>query len=154
MRYTKLMLGLLGLAATSFAADPYVGTWKMNSAKTKYTVGTAPKEQTATITETGSDLSLKIAGTAADGTKISINYIIPSAGGAGKIIESSTSYDGVSAKRIAPNEREVSYMKGGKAVYTTHSKIASDGNSLLVHTKGLNPVGQTVEADVVYEKQK
>src|SRR5215831_15427336 len=118
MRYTK-MLGLLGLAATLFAADPYVGTWKMNSAKTKYTVGTAPKEQTVTIAETGSDLNLKVAGTAADGTKIS-----------------------------------VSYMKGGKAVYTTHSKIASDGNSLLVHTKGLNPVGQTVEADVVYEKQK
>jgi hypothetical protein len=154
MQYKKLVLGLLGLAATLFAADPYVGTWKMNPAKTKYKVGTAPKEQTVTIAEISSDLNLKIAGTAADGTKISINYTIPSAGGVGKIIESTTSYDGVSGKRIAPNEREVSYMKGGKAVYTTRSKVSSDGNLLSVHTKGLNPMGQTVEADVVYDKQK
>ena len=45
-------------------------------------------------------------------------------------------------------------MKGGKAVYTTHSKVSIDGNLLSVHTKGLNPMGQTVEADVVYDKQK
>jgi hypothetical protein len=45
MRYTKLMLALLGFAATLCAADPFVGTWKMNPAKTKYKAGTAPKER-------------------------------------------------------------------------------------------------------------
>lgn len=153
MRYTKLMLVLFGFAATLVAADPYAGTWKMNSAKTKYKLGTAPKEQTVTIMEMGADLHLKIAGTAPDGSKISIDYTVPSAGGTGKIIESS-SYDGVSGKRIAANEREVSYMKGGKAVYTTHSKVSADGNTLSVSAKGLSPAGQAVEADVVYEKQK
>ena len=67
MRYTKLVLALLGFAATLCAADPFVGTWKMNPAKTKYKAGTAPKEQTVTITEAGSDLNVKVAGTAADG---------------------------------------------------------------------------------------
>jgi hypothetical protein len=152
MRYTKRILVLLGFAATLFAADPFAATWKMNAAKTKYTMGTAPKEQTVTIAEAGSDLSVKIAGIAADSSKIAIAYTIPAAGGTGKITEGP--YDGVSGKRIAPNEREVSYMKGGKAVYTTHSKVAADGNSLSVSSKGVNPSGQNVEATVFYDKAK
>ena len=153
MRYTRIMLVLLGFAATLCAADPFVGTWKMNPAKTKYKVGTAPKEQTVTITEAGSDLNVSVAGTAADGSKIAVSYTIPSAGGTGKIVESS-SYDGISGKRMGPNERVMSYMKGGKAVYTAHSKLSSDGNSLSVSSKGVNPLGQTVDATVAYDKEK
>jgi len=154
MRYTKLMLFLLGFATMLCAADPYVGTWKMNPAKTKYKVGTAPKEQTVTISEAGSDLTIKVAGIAADGSKIAVSYSVPSSGGAGKFLEASSSYDGITAKRIGPNEREMSYMKGGKTVYTTHSKLAADGNSLSVTSKGLNPLGKEVEASVAYDKQK
>ena len=153
MRYTKLMITLLGFAATLFAADPFVGTWKMNPTKTRYKVGTAPKEQTLTMTETGGDLTVKVVGTAADGKKIALTYSVPTGGGGGKIVESS-SYDGVSGKTIGPNEREMSYMKAGKPVYTAHSKLSADGNTLTVNTKGVNPVGQTVEAEVVYDKQK
>ena len=143
---------LLGFAAVLCAADPYVGTWKMNLAKTKYKTGTAPKEQTITITETGSDTSVAVAGTAADGSKIALSYTIPTAGGPGKI--DSSAYDGVSSKLIAPNEREVMYKKGGKTVYTAHSKVSADGNSLSVHSKGANSLGQTMEATSVYDKQK
>ena len=153
MRYTKLVLVLLGFAATLCAADPFAGTWKMNAAKTKFKVGTAPKEQTVTISESGSDLNVKVEGIAADGSKISVSYTVPSAGGTGKILEG-PSYDGISGKRIGPNERVMSYMKGGKAVYTTHSKLAADGNSLSVSSKGVNPLGQTVDATVAYDKQK
>jgi hypothetical protein len=152
MRYTKLVLVFLGFAAALCAADPFVGTWKMNLAKTKYKVGTPPKEQTVTITEAGTDLNIAIAGTAADGTKISMSYTVPATGGVGKVIESSA-YDGISAKRMGPNEREVMYKKGGKTVYTSHSKVSADGNSLSVHAKGTNPLGQTVDAANVYDKQ-
>jgi len=123
MRYTKLLVVLFGLAATLCAADPFVGTWKMNLAKTKYKTGTAPKEQTVTISETGSEMSIKVEGTASDGSKILLSYTMPSAGGAGKIVESS-SYDGISGKRMGPNERETTYLKGGKSVYTAHSKLS------------------------------
>lgn len=153
MRYITPIVVLLGFAATLCAADPFVGTWKMNPTKTKYKVGTAPKEQTVTITETGGDLNVKVAGTATDGSKISVAYTIPAAGGMGSIVEPS-SYDGISGKRIGPNEREMSYMKGGKTVYTAHSKVSTDGNSLSVASKGVNPLGQTVDGNVVYDKEK
>ena len=152
MRYTRLMLVLLVFASTLCAADAFVGTWKMNPAKTKYKVGTPPKELTVTITEAGSNLNVKVDGTAADRSKTSFSYSVPAAGGTGKM--TSSAYDGVSAKRIGENEREMTYMKGGKSVYTAHSEISTDGNSLTVATKGLNPMGQAVEANVVYDKQK
>jgi hypothetical protein len=153
MRYTKLAFVLLAFATTLLAADPFVGTWKMNSAKTKYKEGTAPKEQTVTITETGKDMVVKIAGTADNGTPIAVSFSVPAAGGAGKLIEGS-SYDGVSGKRHGANERETMYKKGGKTVYTTHSKVADDGNTLVSTSKGINVLGQKVEGEVFYDKQQ
>jgi len=151
MRYTKLMFLLLGFAATLCAADSFVGTWKMNPAKTKYKAGKAAKEQTINITETGADMAVKVTGTAADGSKISISYTLPSAGGTGKFIEAGP-YDGVTSKRLGLNEREVTFMKGGKPVYTAHSKIAPDGKSLTVAGKGQSPAGQTVDGTAFYDK--
>jgi hypothetical protein len=153
MRYTKLLLVLLGFAATLSAADLFAGTWKMNPAKAKYSVGKAPKEQTITITEAGSDLDVKIEGTAADGSKISFGYTIPAAGGTGKVVAALPFYDGVSGKRVRPNERIVSYMKGGKAVFTARSRVSADGSTLSVSSKGLSASGQTVDANVVYDRQ-
>jgi hypothetical protein len=48
----------------------------------------------------------------------------------------------------------MSYMRGGKTVYTAHSKVSADGNSLAVSSKGVNPLGQNVDATVAYDKQK
>jgi hypothetical protein len=153
MRYTKLLLAFLGFAATLCAADPSVGTWNMNINKTVFKNGTSPFRQTVTITETGSNLNVKVVGTAVNGRKIAVSYTIPVAGGTGKMVQSSE-YDGVSARRIGPNELDISYMKGGKAIYTAHSTVSTDGNTLSVATQGVNPLGDTVEGTVVYNKQK
>jgi len=152
MRYAKLMLVLLGFAATLCAADPFVGTWKMNPAKTKFKVGVAPKEQTVTIAEVGSDYNVKVVGLAADGSNFSLSYSVPTAGGTGKFLEGAP-YDGITGKRRQAAEREMSYTKGGKVVYTTHSKLSADGNTLSVHSKGLNPLGKDVDATITYDKQ-
>jgi len=152
MRYSRLVLMLLGFAVALCAADPYVGTWKMDAAKTKFKLGTAPKEQTVTITDAGSDTNVAIAGTAADGTKIALSYTIPTAGGTGKI--ESPLYDGIASKFMGPNERVVLYQKNNITIYTAHSKVSADGNFLSVQTKGMNLSGKHVDATVVYDKQK
>jgi len=152
MRSTRLLLILLGLAATMFAADPFVGTWKMNPAKSKFKEGAAPKEQTVTIAEAGGNYNVKVTGTAADGSPLALSYTVPTAGGVGKV--EAPGYDGISGKRMGTSEREMTYTKGGKVVYTTHSKLSADGNSLTVHSKGTNPLGKNVEGTIIYEKQK
>ena len=44
-----LGLALLPIPASSQAADPWVGTWVLNVAKSKYSPGPAPKSTTVTI---------------------------------------------------------------------------------------------------------
>jgi hypothetical protein len=154
MRYTKLAklaFALLGFDAILFAADPFVGTWKMNSAKTKYETGTAPKEQTVTIAETGGDLDVTVSGTAADGSAIMSHYTVPAQGGEGKIIQSP--YGAVSGKRMGSHEREVTYSKGGKEVLTTRSKVSANGKTITVTVKGTDAQDKPVAAVVVYDKQ-
>src|SRR5947208_385065 len=48
-------LAFVALAApmTLLAADPFIGTWKMNPAKSKYSPGPAPKSATLTYTQDG-----------------------------------------------------------------------------------------------------
>ena len=151
MRYSKLILVLLAFAGASMAADPFVGTWKLNSAKTKYKTGMPPKEQTVTFSEEGSDLHVMAKGVSSDGRAISMHFTVPTAGGTGKIIESP--YEAVSAKMSKPNERETSFSKGGKVAYTAKGKRSADGKTMTVAVKGTNPFGQTVDGTNFYDKQ-
>ncbi|PYT21285.1 MAG: hypothetical protein DMG57_39085 [Acidobacteria bacterium] len=152
MRYAKLAFAILGLAAALVAADPFAGTWKLNSAKSKYKTGTAPKEQTVTIAETGSDLDVIISGTVADGSAImSSHYTVPAQGGEGKIIQSP--YEAVSGKRMGSNQREITYSKGGKAVLTARSMVSASGKTITVNVKGTDMQNKPVDAVVVYDKQ-
>lgn len=140
-RTAKLVLLLLAIAVPLCAADPYVGRWKMDVPKSKYERGARPRKQTVTITKVGTDLDHKVAGTAADGGKISAWFTIPSAEGTGRVIQSAT-YDGVSVKWFSPSEREVTYSKGANVVNTVWSRVSSDGKSMSTHSKGVNARGR------------
>jgi hypothetical protein len=113
----KFVFLLIAIAATLCAADPYVGTWKMNVPLSKYEGGARPREQTVTITKVGTDLDHRVAETAADGSKISAWFTIPFTDGSERVIESAT-YDGVSVKWNSASQREVIYRKGGNIVNT------------------------------------
>jgi hypothetical protein len=151
VRFVKLGFALLGLATALVAADPFVGTWKLNPAKSKYKTGTPAKEQTVVITEKGGELDINITGTAADGSAIASHYTMPAKGGPGKIIQSP--YDAISAKRPSDMERVISYSKGGKVVYTASPRVSADGKTMTVTVKGTDPAGKPVEGQAVFEKQ-
>ncbi len=151
MRYAKLAFALLGLAAVLIAAEPFAGTWKLNSAKTKYKTGSPPKEQTVTIAEAGSDLDVTVSGAAADGSPIMSHFTVPAQGGEGKIIQSP--YEAVSSKRMGPNELDTTYSKGGKVALTVHSRISADGKTRTINMKGTDMQGKPVDAVAVYDKQ-
>ena len=154
MRLTKILFSLLLLATLVFAADSMVGTWVLNSAKTKYTTGAPAKAATITVAESGANLDLSVKGTNSDGKAYSAHYTVPAGGGTGKVIDANPpGYDGVSAKRISDSERETAFSKGGKSLYTTHAMIAKDGKSMSIMVKGTNIAGQNVEGTAVYDKK-
>src|SRR5947207_2940790 len=50
---TMFVVGVSVAAAATNAKDPFVGSWKLNIAKSKFEGGTPPRSSTATITMVG-----------------------------------------------------------------------------------------------------
>src|SRR5271165_2871063 len=61
----------IGLNWAVDQADPIVGTWTLNLARSKFSPGPAPKSQTRTYSQSGDGISLTVTGVAADGSAIS-----------------------------------------------------------------------------------
>ena len=51
MKFARV-IGMLALGMSLWAADPAIGTWKLDAAKSKYTPGPPPKSATITYEET------------------------------------------------------------------------------------------------------
>ena len=108
-----LMLMAAAAATTLGGADPFIGRWKLNVAKSHYLTGPAPREQTETLSVEGPNLRVRVVGTTADGVKTLVSYWVPYEGGLGHMdAESSSAYDGISGKHLGPREREISRLKG------------------------------------------
>ncbi|MBV9303099.1 MAG: hypothetical protein JOY53_13395, partial [Acidobacteriaceae bacterium] len=87
---------LFAFATTLFAQSPFVGTWKLDTAKTKYTAGDPAKDVTLVVEEQGDNLQVTATGTNADGSPLSVKYTVPVKGGAGQVQEGP--YDAISSK--------------------------------------------------------
>jgi hypothetical protein len=133
-------------------SNPFVGTWKLNLAKSKDTSGAIPKEETFTVQMVGDQRQVTINGTAADGSPLSFKYAVPDKGGTGKILAGGP-YDGVSGTRIDDNTREVTYMKGGKEMLHLRAVVSKDGKTNRMTLKGTDAQGKPVSGVAVFEKQ-
>ena len=138
-------------AGVLLAESPFAGTWKLDSAKTKYTTGTPPKDVTLTIEEQGDMMQVTASGTNSDGSPISVKYVIPASGGVAKVQEGP--YEGITSKRISDTVRHNTYTKDGKQVSTRHLVVSKDGKTLRSTVKGTNVLGQAVSGTDVFEKQ-
>jgi hypothetical protein len=151
MRKLLCLLILLVFATPLFAADPFAGTWTLNTAKTKYTTGTPAKNATLVIEEQGTNLQTTVTGTSSDGSPISAKFTVPISGGKGTVQEGD--FNGITSKRVSANVRDNSYTKDGKEIRTRHIVISKDGKTMKTKVKGMNPGGNQVEGTDVYDKQ-
>ena len=71
-------LAALGVHVAAQTADPLIGTWELNIAKSKYNSGPAPKSETRTYVVVGQDIKATSEGVDADGKPTSgqwtVNY--------------------------------------------------------------------------------
>jgi hypothetical protein len=82
MRKTMLLLAVFGLAGLRWGADPSVGKWKLNVAKSKIPPSpTAPKELTIVVRDLGDQYEATITGAQTDGSPISVKWTRPKQGG-------------------------------------------------------------------------
>jgi hypothetical protein len=144
---------LLTFASTLLSAvDAFVGTWRLNPAKSKYSAREI-KDATLVIEEQGDNYQVIVSGTYANGSRLSVKYTMPKRGGAGQVQEGGNGmFDAVASKRISSTERETTYMKDGKYAGTRRS-VVSRRTRMTNTFKGTNAEGIPVTSVQVFEKQ-
>ena len=142
----------MGFALSAQAADPIVGTWKLNVAKSTYSPGPAPKSLTAKIEAAGEGEKLTADGVRGDDTPIRVEYTAQY-DGKDYPITGSPMADTVSLKRLDANTIERTDKKGGKVVQTITRKLSSDGKTATVTAKGTDAEGRPVNNVGVFERQ-
>jgi hypothetical protein len=133
-------------------ADPAVGTWKLNVAKSKYVPGPVPKSNVITITATGSGYHVVAKGEDAKGNPTSIDYTA-TFDGKDSPVKGAPAYDTTSLKRIDANTSRQTRKKEGKTVQTATRKVSADGKTMTVTTRGKDESGRTLNTVAVYDRQ-
>jgi hypothetical protein len=135
------------------AADPLVGTWKLDVAKSKFSPGPAPKSITVTFEAAGEGITVTADVVGAEDKTTHTTYTGNYDGKDYPITGSETGADTVSLKRVDARTTVRTDKKGGKVVMTFTRKVSSDGKMLTVTIKGTNPKGQPVNNVVMLAKQ-
>ena len=139
--------------AISFAADanPNMGTWKLNEAKSKFAPG-AQKNHTVVYASSGQGWVVLVYGVDKDG-KPEHNVWMGNFDGVDYAVTGDPNYDMRSYSVIDPNTMDMTIKKGGKVVGTGKISVSKDGKSRTVTTKGVNAGDSAFNNFAVYDKQ-
>jgi hypothetical protein len=134
--------------------SPFVGTWKLNVAKSKFTGSQPPKSESRTEVAQGDGCKVTYEGIAADGSPISWGYTSNLDGKDAPISgRRPNGADTLAITRVDANTRTAVEKKAGKALFTVTGAVSKDGEVLTQKTKGVNSDGVPISITMVWDKQ-
>jgi hypothetical protein len=137
-------------AATCFAANPHMGTWKLNEAKSKLVPGMG-KNITVTYTEQKDKMKVTVDGVDKDG-KPTHSVWVGQADGKAYKSKGNLPWDAAAYKMVNDHTYDLTAMKDGKVLWTGKSTVSADGKSRTVTFNGTNADGKKVKGKAVYDK--
>ncbi|HET7109219.1 MAG TPA: hypothetical protein VFI38_20565 [Candidatus Acidoferrum sp.] len=151
-RNIGITLSLCLIAATlCLAADGFIGTWKLNEAKSKLAPGGA-KNSTVVYSAMGDQIMVTIDGTDAAG-KPSHNEWMGKFDGKDYPVTGDATSDTRSVKRVDDHTLTIEVKKGGKVLFTGSIVLSADGKTRTVTTEGTDASGKKITSTAVYDKQ-
>ena len=136
--------------------DTYVGTWKLNIAKSTYGTAQPPRSETRTITAQGDGAKISFEGVGADGNPIAYSYTTNYDGKDSPVsgVGHPKGADMIAVKRVDANTTTQTDKRAGKVVGTNRSVISNDGKVMTITTiGGLDVNGQPRNTVTVWDKQ-
>src|SRR6185295_10212275 len=130
----NLTLTVVAAAMTLSAADPFLGTWKMNPAKSKYTPGPAPKSVTMNYRQDGDWIVGKNDTVGADDKPTTTNIRYKRDGKAYPYQNPTAGTGTIAVKAIDANTIQAT-IKIGTATTTLRTTVSKDGKSFTRTTK-------------------
>ena len=147
----SMLLMLFVGTTVCFAANPHLGTWKLNEAKSKLTPGTQ-KNLTVTYESVGDDIKATLDGVDADGKPTHSEWTGKFDGKDYPVTGDATS-DMRSYKKIDDRTLEVTAKKDGKVTLTARIVISADGKTRNLTTHSTDASGKKIVNTAVYDKQ-
>lgn len=146
-----LTVGIVAVAAPP-GADPVVGTWQLNVAKSKFSPGPAPKSDTRVYaaSEQGTVMTWTSAG--ADGKEAVVKATFK-ADGKDYPMTGAANFDSLSLKQVDSHTVESTQKKAGKVIGTTTRTVSKDGKVLTLTSKGTSATGVAYDNVMVYDKK-
>ena len=156
-RFLKLALATLAItsATVAFAADNSLGTWKLNTAKSKYSPGPLPVKSLSTTREADGDgVKATTTGERPDGSAINATYTAKFDGSPASVTGQGAPYDTISLKQV--NANTFTYeTKNSTTKYAAHGRlvVSKDGKTMTMKASGTDAEGKPMTVTLVYEKQ-
>jgi hypothetical protein len=143
-----LMIG----TGAALAADPVIGTWKLNVAKSTFSPGPALKSQIRSYAESAQGTTLTIKTTAADG-KESTATLTFTEDGKPYPVSGNPDFYMVSVTRVDALTVHSTQTKAGATVGTGVRTVSKDGKTLTFAQKGTHASGGKYDDVLVYDRQ-
>jgi hypothetical protein len=134
-----------------FAANPQMGTWKLNEAKSKATPGTGKVTMVVYKSMLG-QVKVTVDGTDAKG-KPTHNEWTGRFDGKDYPVTGDPTSDARSYTKVNDRTMDFAVKKGGKTTITGRIVLAADGKSRTVTTSGTDAKGKKFKNTSVYDKQ-
>jgi hypothetical protein len=158
MRKNLLMVSLVACGAivlsssVALAAENWLGTWKLNVAKSKYSPGPGPKSLTLKLEATADGIKLTSDGVNSEGKPTHGEYVSKFDG---KDVpwEGNPDADTAAAKKIDDNSYENIWKKDGKTTISAKVVVSKDGKTINTTQTGTDSKGRTVKNTLVWDRQ-
>ena len=145
---------VIGSVAQTQSADPWVGTWKVDMAKSTYSPGPKPTGPgTVKIERSGDSMKTTIDGTGPEGKPMHSETVWMFDGKDHPVKGAPVPNATAAYKRIDDRTFEVTSKAGGKPTMTTRVSISADGKTMTATQTGQNPQGESVKNTIVAIKQ-
>ena len=141
---------LLGVAVC-LGADAFIGTWKLNEAKSKIAAG-SPKLTTVVYEAAGDNVKVTVDGTSGDGTAVH-DVWTGKYDGKDYPVTGDPSTDTRSYKKVDDHTLTFSNKKGDKVTLSGRLVVAADGKTRTVTINGTDSTGKKFTSTAVYDKQ-
>jgi hypothetical protein len=145
-----LVLCFVGVAL-GHAADAFMGTWKLNEAKSKFAPGSR-KNKTVVCEAAGDNVKVTADGTDSDG-KPAHNEWTGKFDGKDYPVTGDPTADTRSYRMVNDRTLTLTDKKTGKTTVTGRIVVSADGKSRTVTVSGTDPTGKKFHRTAVYDKQ-
>lgn len=152
LKSSVIVVLLFAAATVCLAADnAFMGTWKLNEAKSK--LGAGPKNSTVVYAADGDNVKITVDGTGADGKATHSEWTGKFDGKDYAVTGGGATQDMRAYTKVGTHSLHMVIKKDGKVTQTGTITVAASGKTRTVSIKGTDEKGKKFVSTAVYDKE-